>query len=64
MVSGPSVIKWDEFKVTIRKVEVMDCEVICGATTGCVDILRNGVSLVMERCDDSSVGPCMLGNAC
>ena len=64
MVRGPSVIKWDEVEVTIRKVEVMDCEVMCGAVTGCVDILRNRVSLVMERCDDSTMGSCMLGNAC
>ena len=64
MVCGPSVIKWDEVEVMIRKVEVMDCEVVCGAVTGKMDILRNGVSLVMERCDDSSVGHCMLGNAC
>ena len=62
MVRGPSVIKWDEVEVMIRK--VMDCEVVCGAMTGKMDILHNGVSLVMERCDDSSVGPCMLGNAC
>ena len=64
MISGPSVIKWDEFEVTIRKVEVMDCEVMCGAVTGCMDILRNRVSLVMERHDDSSVGPCRRGKAC